>query len=178
MYAKAISRAAQEQFQEVLKKSPNSSIAFLCECLLNVINGNVPVIKQLLKNQEKSLQQLISTKFGEKAKRFSQKTRTHSSVGIVVLYLFEGPIMHAEEFVLIPKRMFFFSKNSTKEEIFDNPMYQQKATQLPLLQMTNPNFERNNEKKVQDADTNTDRSIKSTKSSGDATCDADDVRTE
>ena len=33
-------------------------------------------------------------------------------------------------------------------------------------------------KKVQDADTNTDRSIKRTKSSCDATSDADDVRTE
>ena len=59
-------------------------------------------------------------KFGEKAKRFSQKTRTHSSVGIVALYLIEGRIMHAEEFVLIPKRM-FISKNPTTEEIFDNP---------------------------------------------------------
>ena len=116
-------------------------------------------------------------KFGEKAKRVSQKTRTHSSVGFVVLYLLEGRIMHAEEFVLIPKRM-FISKNPTKEEIFDNPMYQQKATQLALLQRTNPNFERNNEKKVQDADTNTDRSIKRTKSSDDATSDADDVRAE
>ena len=57
--------------------------------------------------------------------------------------------MHAEEFVLIPKRM-FISKNPTKEEIFDNPMYQQKATQLALLQKTNPNFERNNEKKAAD----------------------------
>ena len=42
--------------------------------------------------------------------------------------------MHAEEFVLIPKRM-FISKNPTKEEIFDNPLYQQKATQLTLLQI-------------------------------------------
>ena len=72
----------------------------------------------------------------------------------------------------------FISKNPTKEEIFDNPMYQQKATQLALLQRTNPNFERNNEKKVQDADTNTDRPVKRTKSSGDTRSDADDVRTE
>ena len=85
--------------------------------------------------------------------------------------------MHAEEFVLIPKRM-FISKNPTNKEIFDNPMYHQKATQLALLQSTNPNFEQNNEKKVQDADTNTDRSIKRTKSSGDVTSDADDVKTE
>ena len=69
------------------------------------------------------------------------------------------------------------SKNPTKEEVFDNPMYQQKATQLALLQRTNPNFERNNEKKVQDAYTNTDRPIKRTKSSGDATSDADNIRT-
>ena len=54
--------------------------------------------------------------------------------------------MHAEEFVLIPKRM-FISKNPIKEEIFDNPMYQQKATHLALLQRTNPNFEQTNEKK-------------------------------
>ena len=57
-------------------------------------------------------------------------------------------------------------------------MYQQKATQLALLQGTNSNFERYNGKKVQDAETNTDRPIKRTKSSGDATSDAVDVRTE
>ena len=85
--------------------------------------------------------------------------------------------MHVEEFVLIPKRM-FISKNPTKVEIFDSPMYQQKATQLALLQRTNRNFERNNEKKVQDADTNIDRPMKRTESSGDAKSDADDVRTE
>ena len=61
-----------------------------------------------------------------------------------------------QSFFLIPKSM-FISKNPTKEELLDNPMYQQKATQLALLQRTNPNFERNNEKKVQDADTDTDR---------------------
>ena len=33
--------------------------------------------------------------------------------------------MHAVDFGLIPKRM-FISKKPTKEEIFDNPMYQQK----------------------------------------------------
>ena len=57
-------------------------------------------------------------------------------------------------------------------------MYQQKATQLALLKRNNPNFERNNGKKVQDADTNTDRSINRTKSSGDVTSDADDLRTD
>ena len=81
--------------------------------------------------------------------------------------------MHVGEFVLNPKRM-FISKKPTKEEIFDYPMYQRKATQLALLKRTYPNFERNNEKKLQDADTNTDRPIKRTKSSGDATNDTDE----
>ena len=80
--------------------------------------------------------------------------------------------MHAEEFVLIPKRV-FISKNPTKEEVFDNPMYQQKATHLELLQRTDPNCEQNIEQKVQDPDTNTVRSVKRTKSSADATSDAD-----
>ena len=47
-------------FRKIRKTAPNSFKTFLCECLLNVINGNVPVNKQLLKNQEKLFQQLLS----------------------------------------------------------------------------------------------------------------------
>ena len=176
MYSKANARAAREHFEKkFLKQEPNSFISFLWQCLLNVINDNVPVNKQLFKNQGKSFQQLRSKETSLEKKRnvLAKKTRTHSSVGIVVLYLLEGRIIHVGEFVLIPKRMFILKK-PTKEEIFDNPMYQQKATQLALLQRTNPNLEQNNEKKVQDADSNTDRPIMRTKSSGDATSDADD----
>ena len=45
--------------------------------------------------------------------------------------------MHAEEFVLIPKRM-FVSKQPTRTEILDNPIYIQKAAQLSPLQRNNP----------------------------------------
>ena len=83
--------------------------------------------------------------------------------------------MHTEEFVLIPKRM-FISKNPTKGEILDNPIYQQKATQLSLLQRSNPNFEESSRKK--DADTSTDRRIIRTRSTGDGTSDPDDVKSE
>ena len=54
-------------------------------------------------------------------------------------------MMHAAEFVLIPKGL-FISKNRAKEEIFDNPIYQQKATALLLLQRCNTNFSRAVEK--------------------------------
>ena len=43
-------------FRKFPKEAPNSLINFLCECLLNVFNGNVPVNKQLLKHQEDSIQ--------------------------------------------------------------------------------------------------------------------------
>ena len=94
-----------------------------------------------------------------------------------MLSLLESQTMHAEEFVLIPKRM-FISKNPTKEEIFDNPIYQQKATQLSLLQRSNPNFEQSSGKNLKDADTSTDRLITRTKSTGDGTSDPDDVKSE
>ena len=72
----------------------------------------------------------------------------------------------------------FISKNPTKEEIFDNPLYQQKATQLSLLQRSKPNFEQSSVKKLQDADTSTDRLITRTRSIGDRASDPDDVKSE
>ena len=45
--------------------------------------------------------------------------------------------MHAEEFVLIPKRM-FMSKQPLKNEILDNTAYRNKAAQLTLMQRTMP----------------------------------------
>ena len=85
--------------------------------------------------------------------------------------------MHAEEFVLIPKRR-FISRNPTKEKICDNQIYQQKTTQLSLLQRSNPNFEQSSGKKLQDADTSTDRLITRTRSIGDGTSEPDDVKLE
>ena len=61
---------SDSNFRKFLKEAPNSFINFLCECLLNVINGNVPVNKQILKNQEDSFQQLLSEETSLKRKRF------------------------------------------------------------------------------------------------------------
>ena len=51
--------------------------------------------------------------------------------------------MHAEEFVLIPKRM-FMSKQPLKSEVLDNPAYRayrNKAAQLTLMQRNMPSSE-------------------------------------
>ena len=52
----------------------------------------------------------------------------------------EKTIMHAEEFVLIPKRR-FMSKQPLKSEILDNPAYRNKAAQLTLMQRNMPSSE-------------------------------------
>ena len=111
----------------------------------------------------------------EKAIYFDEKITTYQGNSILVLSLLKSQINYAEEFVLIPKRM-CISKNPTKEEIFDNPVYQQKATQLSLLQRSNPNFEQSSGKN--DADTSTDRLITRTRSIGDGRSDPDDVKSE
>ena len=61
---------ADINFRKFLKEAPKSFKNILCECLLNVINGNVPVNKQLLKNHEDSFQQLLSKETSLKKKRF------------------------------------------------------------------------------------------------------------
>ena len=54
-----------------------------------------------------------------------------------MLPLLEELVMHAEEFVFIPERI-FVSKQPTWTEILDNPFYKHKTSQLSLLQRNNP----------------------------------------
>ena len=46
--------------KELIKSAPNSFINFLCECLLNVVNGNVHVKKTLIHGHENSFKKLLS----------------------------------------------------------------------------------------------------------------------
>ena len=81
---------SESNFRKFVKEASNSFINFRCECLLNVINGNVPVKKQLLKNQEDSFQQLLSKETSLKKKRFilAKKPELIKSIGFsCYLYL-------------------------------------------------------------------------------------------
>ena len=53
----------------LIKSAPNSYINFLCECLLNVVNGNVPAKKTLIKGHENSFKKLLSKQTSLKNKR-------------------------------------------------------------------------------------------------------------
>ena len=54
-----------------------------------------------------------------------------------MLPLLQELVMHADEFVLIPKKM-FVSKQPTRTDILDNLICKQKAAQLSLPQQNNP----------------------------------------
>ena len=76
--------------RKFLKKAPNSFINFLCECLLNVISGNVPVNKQLVTKQEDSFKQLLSKDASLKKKRviLARKSELIKALGFTCyLYL-------------------------------------------------------------------------------------------
>ena len=61
--------------KELIKSAPNSFINFLCECLLNVVNGNVTVKKTLIQGHESLFKKLLSKQTSLKIKgRFLLKT--------------------------------------------------------------------------------------------------------
>ena len=65
--------------------------------------------------------------------------------------------MYTEEFILIPKRMFMSTKPA-KSEIFGNPVYKQKATQLSLIQINI--FQKPEKSEKEDGAVQTEPSIK------------------
>ena len=71
--------------RKFLKEQPNIFITFLCECLLNVINCNVPVNKQLVQNLEDSFQQLLSKETSLKKKRpiLARKAELIKALGLL-----------------------------------------------------------------------------------------------
>ena len=46
--------------KKLIKTASKNFIRFLCECFLNVINGNVEIYKKLIENHEKSFRKILS----------------------------------------------------------------------------------------------------------------------
>ena len=68
---------------------------------------------------------IYTNKFETKEETFSQRNRVGVICWIFLLSILDKRIMHTEEFILIPKRM-FLSHQSVKNEILENPIYEQK----------------------------------------------------
>ena len=56
------------ELKEKIERAPNKFIKFLCECLLKIVNGNVPIRKSFIESYEKSLRKLLSRQTGLKGK--------------------------------------------------------------------------------------------------------------
>ena len=69
MYAEANARYAGKHAKIFIKKPSIKFIKFLCECFLNVINGNVPTDKSLLENYETSFRHFLSKETSLRKKR-------------------------------------------------------------------------------------------------------------
>ena len=54
---------------KIIKTAPNKFIKFLCECLFNIVNGNVPVNKTKLEGYEKLFKTVLSNQTSLKQKR-------------------------------------------------------------------------------------------------------------
>ena len=68
----------------IIKTTSNKFIKFLCECLLNIVNGNVPVNETKLEGYEKSFKRLLSnqTSLKQNRKLLAKETELVRTVGI------------------------------------------------------------------------------------------------
>ena len=69
------------KLKEKIERAPNKFIKFLCECLLNIVNGNVPIRKSVVEGYEKSFRKLSSRQTSLKEKRFARETDLVKIVG-------------------------------------------------------------------------------------------------
>ena len=71
------------KLKEKIERAPNKFIKFLCECLLNIVNGNVPIRKSVVEGYEKSFKKLLSrqTSLKEKRQLFARETDLVKIVG-------------------------------------------------------------------------------------------------
>ena len=68
MYAAANASVKRHQLKKMMKTASKNFIQFICECFLNVVDGNVAINKKLIETHEKSFQKILSKQTGLKEK--------------------------------------------------------------------------------------------------------------
>ena len=79
--------------KKLIKTASKNFIKFLCECFLNVVNGNVAINKKLIETHEKSFRKIISKQTGlkEKKRNLGRESELLKTVGLsCYLYLVES----------------------------------------------------------------------------------------
>ena len=74
---------SESKLKEKIERAPNHFIKFLCECLLNIVNGNVPIRKKFVEGYKKSFRKLLyrHTSLKEKRQLFARETDLVNDVG-------------------------------------------------------------------------------------------------
>ena len=57
------------KLKKLIKSATKKFIYFLCECFLNVVNGNVSIKKNLIETEESSFRKILSKQTSLKAKK-------------------------------------------------------------------------------------------------------------
>ena len=70
--------------KKLIKTASKNFIRFLCECFLNVVNGNVEINKTLIENHEKSFRKILSKQTGlrEKKRILGRESELLKAVGL------------------------------------------------------------------------------------------------
>ena len=78
--------------KKLIKTSSKNFIQFLCECFLNVVNGNVAINKKLIETQEKSFRKISKpTGLKEKKRILGIESELLKTVGLsCYFYLMES----------------------------------------------------------------------------------------
>ena len=126
----------------IRKKTSNSQIiSNVCECLLNVVNGNVPVSIPNINKFETAYKILINPKKSpeKKTSYYTEQTRilSNQTNTLFLLQVFDCIEMAADEFVLIPKHMYIRDQPHAAQLLLDNSI-KHKKPQLSYLNRLRP----------------------------------------
>ena len=64
-----ILQSSDINLKKMIKTASKKCFQFLCECFLNVVNGNVAINKKLVETHEKAFQKTLSKQTGSKKKK-------------------------------------------------------------------------------------------------------------
>ena len=62
-------QVSDNKLKKLIKSATEKFIYFLCECFLNVVNGNIPIKKNLIETDASSFRKILSKQTRLKAKK-------------------------------------------------------------------------------------------------------------
>ena len=126
-----------DQLKRLIRKTSNREIiTLICECLLNVVNGNVPVKIANIESFETAYKYLITPKTSVVKKRANKLSKEGFHLKRQILFIFVTSTSKlnktAEEFILISKHLYAKEQSHAARVLNDNTI-KHKNAQLSYL---------------------------------------------